>query len=82
MPGRRRVNALVQPVRQPSAVLRGSEQFVRQQAGIRQTPVVTHPGSRTGCQNNVALKRPREGPPVHSTASWFRAWREMDLYTC
>lgn len=76
MPGRKRANALVQPIPQSSAVLGRSEQFVRQQAGIGQTPVLSHPGSRTGCQNNVALKQPREGPPVHSTVSWFRTWRE------
>lgn len=69
MPCRKRADALVQPVPQSSAVLGRPEQFVRQQTGIRQTPMLSHPGSRTGCQNNVALERPREGPPVHSAAS-------------
>lgn len=76
MPGRQRVNALVQPVPQSSAVLGQPAQFVRQQTGIRQTPVLTHPGSRTSCQNCVALKQLPEGPPVPSAADWFRAWRE------
>lgn len=43
---------------------------MRQQTGIRQTPMLSHPGSQTDCQNNVALEQPHEGPPVYSVAGW------------